>query len=57
MFFIQILVHVKVEVEVVEPHFEVNTKVHMVHIINMKVNLMEVDLNLKGNIQNSSSTS
>jgi hypothetical protein len=31
-----------VEVEVIKPHFEVNTKARMVHIINMKVNFMEV---------------
>jgi hypothetical protein len=37
---IQILI--KVKVEVVKPHFEVDTEVHMVDIINMKVNLMEV---------------
>ncbi len=35
---------IKVEVEVVKPHFEVDTEAHMVDIINnMKVNLMEVD--------------
>ncbi len=34
---------IKVEVEVVKPHFEVNTEAHMVDIINMKVSLMEVD--------------
>jgi hypothetical protein len=34
---------IEVEVEVVKPHFEVNTKAHMVDIINMKVKLMEVD--------------
>jgi len=28
---------------VVKLHFEVNTKVHVVDIINMKVNLMEAD--------------
>jgi hypothetical protein len=28
---------------VVKPHLEVDTKVHMVDIINMKVSLMEVD--------------
>jgi hypothetical protein len=39
MLFTQILI----EVEVVKPHFEVNTKVRMVDIINMMVNLMEVD--------------
>ncbi len=39
MFSTQILI----EVKVVELHFEVNTEARMVHIINMKVNLMEVD--------------
>jgi len=39
----QILIEVEVEVEVVKPHFEVDTKAPMVDIINMKVNLMEVD--------------
>jgi len=39
--FIQI--PIKVEVEVVKPHFEVDTEVRMVDIINMKVKLMEVD--------------
>jgi len=39
MFSTQILI----EIKVVKLHFEVNTKVHMVDIINMKVNLMEVD--------------
>ncbi len=34
---------IEVEVEVVKPHFEVDTEVRMVDIINMKVNLMEVD--------------
>jgi hypothetical protein len=34
---------IKVEVEVVKPHFEADTEVRMVDIINMKVNLMEVD--------------
>jgi hypothetical protein len=38
---IQILI--EVEVEVLKPHFEVNTEARMVDIINMKVNLMEVD--------------
>jgi hypothetical protein len=33
----------KVEVEVVKPHFEVDTEARMVDIINMKVSLMEVD--------------
>jgi hypothetical protein len=41
--FIQILVEVKVEVKVVKPHLQVNTEAHMVGIINMKVNCMEVD--------------
>jgi hypothetical protein len=39
MFSIQILI----EVEVVKLHFEVDMEARMVHIINMKVNLMEVD--------------
>ncbi len=34
---------VEVEVEVLKRHFEVDTKVHMVDIINMKVSFMEVD--------------
>jgi hypothetical protein len=34
---------IEVEVEVLKPHFEVNTKARMVDIINMKVSLMEVD--------------
>jgi len=34
---------IKVEVEVIKLHFEVNTKAHIVHIINMKVKFMEVD--------------
>jgi hypothetical protein len=34
---------IKVEVEVLKPHFEADTKVRMVDIINMKVSLMEVD--------------
>jgi hypothetical protein len=38
--FTQILI--EVEVEVVKFHFTVNTEVHMVDIINMKVSLMEV---------------
>ncbi len=41
MLSIQIIIEVKVEV--VKFHFEVNTKVRTVDIINMKVNLMEVD--------------
>jgi hypothetical protein len=36
-------ISIKVEVEVVKPHFEVDTEAHMVNIINMKVKLMEVD--------------
>jgi len=39
MFSTQIII----EVEVLKPHFEVNTKTHMVDIINMKVSFMEVD--------------
>jgi hypothetical protein len=34
---------VKVEIEVVEFHLEVDMEVHMVDIINMKVSFMEVD--------------
>jgi len=34
---------IKVEVEVVKLHFEVDTEARMVDIINMKVKLMEVD--------------
>ncbi len=34
---------IKVEVEVVKPHFEVDMEARMVDIINMKVNLMKVD--------------
>ncbi len=34
---------IEVEVEVLKPHFEVNTEVRMVDIINMKVSFMEVD--------------
>jgi hypothetical protein len=41
MFFTQI--PIEVEVEVVKPHFKVDTEIRMVDIINMKVNLMEVD--------------
>jgi len=41
VFSIQILI--KVEVEMLKPHFEVDTEARMVNIINMKVNLMEVD--------------
>jgi len=41
VFSIQILI--EVEVEVIKLHFEVDTKVCMVDIINMKVKLMEVD--------------
>jgi len=38
---IQILI--EVEVEVLKPHFEADTKVRMVDIINMKFSFMEVD--------------
>ncbi len=41
MFFIQIIIEVKVEV--LKPHFEVDMEVRIVDIINMKVSLMEVD--------------
>ncbi len=41
MLSIQILI--EVEVEVVKPHFKVDTEARMVDIINMKVKLMEVD--------------
>jgi hypothetical protein len=41
MFSTQILIEVKVEV--LKLHFEADTEAHMVDIINMKVNLMEVD--------------
>ncbi len=41
MFSTQIIIEVKVEV--LKPHFEVDTKACMVDIINMKVSLMEVD--------------
>ncbi len=34
---------IEVEVEVLKPHFEVDTEVRMVNIINLKVSLMEVD--------------
>ncbi len=41
MFSTQIIIDV--EVEVVKPHFEVDTEVRMVDIINIKVSFMEVD--------------
>ncbi len=34
---------IEMEVDVLKPHFEVDTKARMVDIINMKVSLMEVD--------------
>jgi len=34
---------IEVEVEVVKPHFEVDTEARMVDIINMKIKFMEVD--------------
>jgi hypothetical protein len=34
---------IEVEVEVAKPQFEVDMEAHMVDMINMKVNLMEVD--------------
>jgi hypothetical protein len=41
VFSTQILI--EVEVEVLKPHFEVDTEARMVDILNMKVKLMEVD--------------
>jgi hypothetical protein len=41
VFSIQILI--KVEVEVLKSHFEVDMEARMVDIINLKVSLMEVD--------------
>ncbi len=41
MFSTQIII--EVELEVLKFHFEVNTEVRMVDIINMKVNFIEVD--------------
>ncbi len=41
MLSIQILI--EVEVEVLKLHFEANTEVRMVDIINMKLSFMEVD--------------
>ncbi len=35
---------IEVEVEVLKPHFEVNTEARMVDIISMKDSLMEVDV-------------
>ncbi len=43
VFSTQIIIEVEVEVEVLKPHFEADTKTRMVDIINMKVSLMEVD--------------
>jgi hypothetical protein len=37
----QILIEVKLEV--IKPHFEINTEARIMDIINMRVNLMEVD--------------
>jgi hypothetical protein len=34
---------IEVEVEVLKPHFKVDTEARMVDIINMKVSLMKVD--------------
>ncbi len=41
MFYTQILT--EVEVKMVKFHFQVDTKVHMVDIINVKVNIMELN--------------
>jgi hypothetical protein len=35
--------NIYVKLEVVKPHFEVDTEAHMVDIINIKVNFMEVE--------------
>jgi hypothetical protein len=43
MLYTQTLIEVEVEVEVLKPHFEVDTEARMVDIINLKVSLMEVD--------------
>jgi hypothetical protein len=40
---LSIQIPIKVEVEVLKPHFEANTETCMVDIINMKFNFMEVD--------------
>ncbi len=40
---LSIQIPIKVEVEVLKLHFEVDTKARMVNIINMKFSLMEVD--------------
>ncbi len=41
VFSIQIVI--EIDVKVLKPHFEVNTKPRIMDIINMKVSLMEVD--------------
>jgi hypothetical protein len=41
VFSTQILI--ELELEVIKPHFKVNTEVRMVDIINMEVSFMEVD--------------
>jgi hypothetical protein len=38
---------IKIEVEVVKPHFEVDMEAHMVDIINMKVSFIKVEETLK----------
>ncbi len=40
---LSIQIPIEVEVEVLKLHFEANTKARMVHIINMKIGLMELD--------------
>jgi len=40
---LSIQIPIEVEVEVLKLHFEANTEVRMVDIINMKLSLMEVD--------------
>ncbi len=43
-------IQIPIEVEVIKPHFEVDIETRMVDIINMKVNLMEVDMNFSQKI-------
>jgi alpha-N-acetylglucosamine transferase len=40
---LSIQIPIEVEVDVLKLHFEADTEAHMVHIINMKFSLMEVD--------------
>ncbi len=43
MHFTQILLEVEVEIEMIERHLEVDTKICVMDIINMKVSFMEVN--------------